>query len=188
MSNDKSLEAFDAWWKKNNESASNYESAFLAGWQASHKALAVEPIVYQRRMRPTWMDEGTGWTPWENCQKESFLWSHKNPKIHDWEYEARALCLHPAQQVAVPETPEQHDYRLACEAVCEDDHAPPRQTPPQQVAVPTGYALVLMEDLIDIKNRVNTLATLSLKSERYSVGRAIKQDIADIIVKGDERK
>lgn len=51
----------------------------------------------------------------------------------------------------------------------------------QQVAVPPGFALVPTEALLDIKNRVNTLATLSLKAERYSVGRAIKQDIADML-------
>jgi hypothetical protein len=60
----------------------------------------------------------------------------------------------------------------------------------QQVAVPAGYVLVTAESLRDIKCRVNTLATLSLKAERYSAGREIKQDIADMLAaapQGDKK-
>lgn len=48
-------------------------------------------------------------------------------------------------------------------------------------AVPVGAVWVMADELTDWKNRVNTLATLSLKADRYSVGRALKQDIADAI-------
>ena len=43
------------------------------------------------------------------------------------------------------------------------------------------YILVSIETLKDIKERVNTLAGLSLKAERYDLGREIKQSIADLM-------
>lgn len=47
--------------------------------------------------------------------------------------------------------------------------------------VPEGWALVSLKQLAEWKNRVNTLATLSLKADRYEIGRAIKTEIADVI-------
>jgi len=52
---------------------------------------------------------------------------------------------------------------------------------PKPAGTAAGFVLVSEETLLDIKKRVNTLATLSLKSERYSFGREIKQDIADML-------
>lgn len=63
---------------------------------ADEQTQEVEPILYQCRMRPTWMPEGAGWTQWMDCRKEIFLSSNKNPIAHEHEYEARALYLHPA--------------------------------------------------------------------------------------------
>ena len=63
--------------------------------------------------------------------------------------------------------------------------------PPQPQAttpVPDGYVLVPKETLIGMKGRVNTLATLSLKAERYSVGISIKQTIADILAAAQGEK
>jgi len=63
--------------------------------------------------------------------------------------------------------------------------------PPQPqatTAVPDGYVLVPKETLIGMKDRVNTLATLSLKAERYSVGISIKQTIADILAAAQGEK
>jgi len=63
--------------------------------------------------------------------------------------------------------------------------------PPQPqatTAVPEGYVLVSKEALIGMKGRVNTLATLSLKAERYSVGISIKQTIADILATAQGKK
>lgn len=62
----------------------------------AEQAQAVEPAIYQSRMRPTWLDEGIGWTPWECCSKDSFENYTKTPNIHDWQYDARALFTHPA--------------------------------------------------------------------------------------------
>ena len=88
-----------------------------------------------------------------------------------------------AQQVAVPcpslcELCIKRGY-TACANVAKTTPLPAPSE--QQVAVPAGMALVPTEALLDIKARVNTLATLSLKAERYSVGREIKQDIADML-------
>lgn len=48
-------------------------------------------------------------------------------------------------------------------------------------SAPAGYALVSLEELSDWKNRVNTLAGLSTKAERYAVGGSLKAIIADVI-------
>jgi hypothetical protein len=48
-------------------------------------------------------------------------------------------------------------------------------------SAPVGYALVSLEELADWKNRVNTLAGLSTKAERYAVGGNLKAIIADVI-------
>jgi hypothetical protein len=47
------------------------------------------------------------------------------------------------------------------------------------VQEPEGMVMVSEDFLLNIKQRVNTLATLSLKRERYEVAIGIKQDIAD---------
>jgi len=63
--------------------------------------------------------------------------------------------------------------------------------PPQTqgtTPVPESYVLVSKETLIGMKDRVNTLATLSLKAERYSVGISIKQTIADILAAAQGEK
>ena len=92
-----------------------------------------------------------------------------------------------AQQVAVPQAMEDLTGVTVCCGDFAKCHRPctPRgqwmATKAYQVTVPAGMAIVPTEALLGIKNRVNTLATLSLKAERYSVGRAIKQDIADMI-------
>ena len=67
-------------------------------------------------------------------------------------------------------------------------HPAPPPAKAQQVAVPDGWALVPTETMLGIKNRVNTLATLSLKAERYSLGREIKQDIATMLAAAQEAK
>ena len=76
------------------------------------------------------------------------------------------------------DTWQKNPYTVAMHKSIAEDYVPKQA---QQVAVPPGYALVPTEALLDIKSRVNTLATLSLKSERYSVGREIKQSIADML-------
>lgn len=101
--------------------------------------------------------------------------------------EAYEAGMNEAQQVAVPQAMEDLTGMTMCCGDFAKCHRPctPRgqwmSTKAYQVTVPAGMAIVPTEALLDIKNRVNTLATLSLKAERYSVGRAIKQDIADMI-------
>lgn len=48
-------------------------------------------------------------------------------------------------------------------------------------AMPEGFALVSIEQLTHWKQRVNTLASLSLKAERHEVGGCLKTEIADVI-------
>ena len=88
---------------------------------------------------------------------------------------------------------------LVLDVICPDEHEshegeykmPLYLHPPQPQATtpaaPEGYVLVSEETLLSIKGRVNTLATLSLKAERYSVGIAIKQTIADILAAQGEK-
>lgn len=53
--------------------------------------------------------------------------------------------------------------------------------PQEAQAVPPGFALVSVEQLTHWKQRVNTLASLSLKAERHEVGGCLKTEIADVI-------
>lgn len=70
------------------------------------------PSLYQSRMRPTWVDEGQGWTPWEECSQERYEDVLKLPRkdgsiIHnDWEYEVRKLHAVTVHHVT-EEAPEQ---------------------------------------------------------------------------------
>lgn len=54
-----------------------------------------EPVLYQRRMRPTWERDGKGWTMWEECTKEAHDDCLRVPVLHDWQHEARALYAAP---------------------------------------------------------------------------------------------
>lgn len=56
--------------------------------------VAGEPVAWQRRMRPTWGSHSAcPWSPWEPCTKGQAEDHWKTPLLHDWAYEARALCL-----------------------------------------------------------------------------------------------
>lgn len=55
---------------------------------------AAEPVVYQRRMRPTW-DNKRPWTAWEDCSKETYDDCLRVPSLHDWEHQVRALFTLP---------------------------------------------------------------------------------------------
>ncbi len=57
---------------------------------------------------------------------------------------------------------------------------------PVAPAIPPGYVLCPVEWLIDMRTRINTLATLSIKSERILHGIAIKRDIADMMNSGQK--
>lgn len=48
-------------------------------------------------------------------------------------------------------------------------------------AIPPGFVLCPVTWLIDMRNRVNTLAALPIKSERVSHGIAMKRDIAEMM-------
>lgn len=58
-----------------------------------------EPVAYQQRTRPNWMDE-TCWTPWEDCSKSEAEDCWNRPRVHDWLYEARAIYTTPLAQPA----------------------------------------------------------------------------------------
>lgn len=53
-----------------------------------------EPVEYQMRMRPVWVNPHL-WSDWEKCSKGSFDDYTKTPKLHDWEYEVRELYATP---------------------------------------------------------------------------------------------
>lgn len=78
--------------------------------QAAQLAAPVaEPVEYQHRMRPTWRDEGEGWTEWEKRSAGSYDDYVKAPLLHDWQHEARKLyaapvASQPAQAEHQPET------------------------------------------------------------------------------------
>ena len=54
-----------------------------------------EPVEYQYRTRPDWIAE---WNGWNTCSKESAEAYEKNPYLHDWHYEVRALYTSPPAQ------------------------------------------------------------------------------------------
>lgn len=62
-----------------------------------------EPVEYQSRTRPLWRAEDgeRAWFPWEKCSAESFANYRKNPLIHEWQYEVRALYAEQPAPVAV---------------------------------------------------------------------------------------
>jgi hypothetical protein len=65
-----------------------------------------EPVEYQMRMRPTWVNPHL-WSDWEKCSKGSFDDYTKTPKLHDWEYEVRELYTTLPQRTWVGLTDEQ---------------------------------------------------------------------------------
>ena len=75
-----------------------------------------EPVAYQQRTRPNWMDE-TCWTPWEDCSKSEAEDCWNRPRVHDWLYEARALYTTPPAQPA-PECTRSHPHENM-DAMCE---------------------------------------------------------------------
>lgn len=48
-------------------------------------------VEYQYRTRPTWCEEGRGWTDWTRCSAGAYADYNKTPLLHDWQYETRAL-------------------------------------------------------------------------------------------------
>jgi hypothetical protein len=63
-----------------------------------------DPVEYQMRMRPTW--EVTSWSDWKKCSRDAAEDYLKTPKLHDWEYETRALYAQPVTQT-VTQIPQQ---------------------------------------------------------------------------------
>lgn len=80
-----------------------------------------EPVEYQSRTRPLWRAEDgeRAWFPWEKCSAESFANYRKNPLIHDWQYEVRALYAEQPAPVVVAQ--------IAGFNVVEDSSIPPGQ-------------------------------------------------------------
>lgn len=76
------------------------------------------------------------------------------------------------------------DVLAAAEAITEDEHAEIGRS--QQTAIPPGYRPVPVEQLEDLKQRVNTLAQLTQKRERHRFGIRVKQEIADMLAETTE--
>lgn len=69
-------------------------------------AQSSDRVLYQARMRPTWVVDGAGWSVWESCSKEAASDYVKTPLLHEWEYEVRTLYPHPPQpQATTPAVP-----------------------------------------------------------------------------------
>lgn len=60
----------------------------------AHSRKDAEPVEYQYRSKPSWEKN---WLPWERCTKDCYLDYAKAPLLHDWQYEARALYIHPPE-------------------------------------------------------------------------------------------
>lgn len=65
---------------------------------AMTKMMSLHPVIYQTRMRPTWVPENeTSWTPWTDCSEGSYNDVKKFPVINgkfindELEYQARKL-------------------------------------------------------------------------------------------------
>lgn len=81
--------------------------------QLAARIESAEPILYQYRMRGDWYPEpNQGWQEWKDCSKESYADYLKNPHVHNWEYEARALYAAPPQ-IAQPAPSIPEGYWLA---------------------------------------------------------------------------
>jgi hypothetical protein len=64
----------------------------------AEQAQAVEPVLYQRRMKADWNDL---WTHWDDCSHATFKDVLTVQRLHGWTHQARALYTHPAPANAV---------------------------------------------------------------------------------------
>jgi hypothetical protein len=87
--------AITAWNRRAVLSAAPGISSGGMAISSSGSAAPVELVEYQRRMRPTWLNEGEGWSEWEKCSEGVYEDTLKLGTYNDWQYEARALYAAP---------------------------------------------------------------------------------------------
>lgn len=138
------------------------------------EAMVVEPVAWQRRMRPTWGNGKAPWGPWEECSEGQAKDCWRTPLLHDWAYEARALytATPPAQQpqyeagdmasaaaqgfrdgvASVTQQP-QAEAVDPCKGCAPGGSCPympnctrAKKAPQQAEAAPAGYRLVMVPD------------------------------------------
>ncbi len=82
----------------------------LCNLAVAHSRKDAEPVEYQYRSKPSWEKN---WLPWERCTKDCYLDYAKAPLLHDWQYEARALYIHPPEaDKLLQQALEALEYRL----------------------------------------------------------------------------
>lgn len=77
------------------EDMTNDENHEVTNLYAAPVAQQQEPVAWQRRMRPAWGNGKAPWGPWEECSEGQAKDCWRTPLLHDWAYEARALCTAP---------------------------------------------------------------------------------------------
>lgn len=73
--------------------------------RAAPQASAGEAVLIQSRCRPTWRNEGEGWTLWEECTPAAAADYERTPILHDWQFEVRRLYAAPQPAADIEKTP-----------------------------------------------------------------------------------
>jgi hypothetical protein len=78
----------------------------------ANQAPSAEPVLYQCRVRPTWGGKHIVWTAWEQCTHEQFADYIKNPVLHDWQYQVRALFAAPPAPAPGEQAPSTNSHAV----------------------------------------------------------------------------